>query len=148
MFGDKQYPIKVEDFKGWFSRDFPYSSDGDFTGITDQDILKAFAEASMNFNSSLFATVDEQKLGFLYLAAHYLVIDIQNSSQGLNGKYEGIMASKSVGSVSVGYTIPDWVMAHPIYSLLSQSKYGMKYLSLIIPLLVGNIAAVKGATHP
>jgi hypothetical protein len=148
MFCEKQYPITVDDFKGWFSRDFPYSASGDLSGITDQDILKAFAEASMNFNSSLFGTCEEQKLGFLYLAAHYLVIDIQNSTQGLNGKYEGVMASKSVGSVSVGYQIPDWVMAHPIYSLLSQSKYGMKYLSLIIPLLVGNIAAVRGATHP
>jgi len=145
---EKQYPITVDDFKGWFSRDFPYSSNGEQTGITDVDLTKAFAEASFTFNPALFATVEDQKLGFLYLAAHYLVIDIQNSTQGLNGKYEGIMASKSVGSVSVGYTIPDWVMAHPIYSLLSQSKYGMKYLSLIIPLLVGNIGAVRGATHP
>jgi len=148
MFCEKQYPITVDDFKGWFTRDFPYSVSGDLSGITDQDLLKAFAEASMNFNPTLFSTVDEQKLGFLYLAAHYLVIDIQNSSQGLAGKYEGIMSSKSVGSVSVGYTIPDWVMGHPIYSLLSQSKYGMKYLSLIIPQLVGNISAVRGCTHP
>ena len=102
----------------------------------------------MNFNTSLFDTEDNQKLGFLYLSAHYLVIDLQNSSQGINGRYEGVMASKSVGSVSVGYNIPDWVMSHPIYSLLAQTKYGMKYLSLIIPQLVGNIAAVKGATHP
>ena len=148
MICEQQYPITVEDFKGWFNRDFPYSDSGDLSGVTDQDLQKAFAEASMNFNPSLFSTCQEKKLGFLYLAAHYLVIDIQNSTQGLNGKYEGIMASKSVGSVSVGYTIPDWVMASPIYSLLSQSKYGMKYLSLIIPSLVGNVAAVRGATHP
>ena len=148
MFCDVQYPITVDDFRGWFSRDFPYSDDGVLTGITNQDILKAFAEANMNFNPSLFATEDEKKLGFLYLAAHYLVIDLQNSSQGINGKYEGIMSSKSVGSVSVGYTIPDWVMGSPIYSLLSQTKYGMKYLSLIIPLLIGNVGVVKGATHP
>lgn len=148
MFCEKEYPITVDEFKGWFSRDFPYSNDGDYTGITSQDILKAFAEASMNFNYTLWDTEEEKKLGFLYLAAHYLVIDIQNSSQGINGRYEGIMSSKSVGSVSVGYTIPDWVMASPIYSLLSQSRYGMKYLSLIIPLMIGNIGVVKGATHP
>lgn len=146
MFDGITYPVTVAEFKAWFYRDFPYSNDE--TGIQDTDILKAFAEASMNFNESLFSTDDEKKLGFLYLAAHYLVIDIQNSSQGINGKYEGIMSSKSVGSVSVGYTIPDWVMASPIYSLLSQSKYGMKYLSLIIPLLIGNVGVVKGATHP
>ena len=153
MFEDITYPITVSEFKEWFYRDFPYSSDesgesGELDGVTDQDILKAFAEASMNFNPSLFPTIQDQKLGFLYLAAHYLVIDIQNSSQGLNGRYEGIMSNKSVGSVSVGYTIPDWVMGSPIYSLLSQSKYGMKYLSLIIPQLIGNIGVVKGATHP
>lgn len=148
MFCDAQYPITVDDFRGWFSRDFPYSPDGILDGITTQDIQKAFAEANMNFNPTLFSTDDEKKMGFLYLSAHYLVIDIQNSSQGINGRYEGIMSSKSVGSVSVGYTIPDWVMGSPIYSLLSQTKYGMKYLSLIIPLLVGNVGVVKGATHP
>lgn len=148
MICECNYPITVDDFKGWFSRDFPYSQSGDLTGITDNDILKAFAEANMNFNPTLFSTDDEKRLGFLYLSAHYLVIDIQNSSQGINGRYEGIMSNKSVGSVSVGYTIPDWVMASPIYSLLSQTRYGMKYLSLIIPLLIGNIGVVKGATHP
>lgn len=153
MFEDITYPITVSEFKAWFLRDFPYSSEesgesGELDGVTDQDILKAFAEANMNFNSTLFYTPDEQKLGFLYLAAHYLTVDLQNSSQGINGKYEGIMSNKSVGSVSVGYTIPDWVMASPIYSLLTKSNYGMKYLSMIIPLLVGNMGVVKGATHP
>ena len=148
MFSEATYPATIAEFKAWFSRDFPYSNDGDLTGVTDADISKAFAEASMNFNPSLFETDDEKKLGFLYLAAHYLVIDLQNSSQGISGKYEGIMASKTVGSVSVGYQIPTWLLEHPIYSLLSQTKYGMKYLSLIIPLLVGNVAAVKGITHP
>lgn len=147
MFEDATYPITVAEFKTWFSRDFPFSSDVN-QGITDDDISKAFAEANMNFNYTLWDTEENRKLGFLYLAAHYLVIDMQNSSQGINGRYEGIMSSKSVGSVSVGYTIPDWVMASPIYSLLSQSRYGMKYLSLIIPLMIGNIGVVKGATHP
>ena len=142
------YPITVDEFRGWFSRDFPYSQDGDLTGVTTQDILKAFAEAGLNFNPSLFDTDDNKKLGFLYLAAHYLVIDLQNSSQGINGRYEGIMSNKTVGSVSVGYTIPSWITDHPIYSLLSQTKYGLKYLSLIIPGLVGNVVAVKGATQP
>lgn len=147
MFENATYPVTIAEFKAWFFRDFPFSSDI-AQGITDSDIQKAFAEANMNFNSTLWDTEENKKLGFLYLSAHYLVIDLQNSSQGINGRYEGIMSSKSVGSVSVGYTIPDWVMASPIYSLLAQSRYGMKYLSLIIPLLVGNISVVKGATHP
>ena len=148
MFSDVTYPITVAEFKAWFSRDFPYSEDGDLTGVTSVDIQKAFAEANMNFNPSLFDTEENLKLGFLYLAAHYLCIDLQNSAQGINGKYEGLMSSKSVGSVSVGYTIPNWVTEHPIYSLLTQTRYGMKFLSLIIPLLIGNVRAVKGITHP
>lgn len=147
MFEDITYPVTVEEFKGWFVRDFPYSSNAN-EGITDNDILKAFAEAALVFNEQLFDTEDNKKLGFLYLAAHYLVIDLQNSSQGINGKYEGLMASKTVGSVSVGYQLPNWVIEHPIYSLLAQTKYGMKFLSLIITSLVGNVRAVKGITHP
>ncbi len=147
MLEEATYPITVAEFKTWFTRDFPYSSDPS-VGITDSDITKAFAEASLIFNPSLWDTEDNKKLGFLYLAAHYLVIDIQNGSQGINGKWEGLMSNKSVGSVSVGYQLPGWVTDNPIYSLLAQTRYGMKYLSLIIALMVGNVVSVKGATHP
>ena len=147
MFENATYPVTVDEFKSWFSRDFPYSSVSS-EGVTDADITKAFGEASLIFNPSLWDTEDNKKLGFLYLAAHYLVIDLQNSSQGLNGKYEGLMASKTVGSVSVGYQLPSWLLDSPIYSLLGQTRYGMKYLSLIAAFMVGNVVAVKGVTHP
>lgn len=146
MFENATYPITVAEFKTWFSRDFPYSSDPN-VGITDNDITKAFSEASLIFNPTFWDTEDNKKLGFLYLTAHYLVIDLQNSSQGINGRYEGIMSNKSVGSVSVGYQLPSWVTDSPVYSLLAQTRYGMKYLSMILALMIGSVVVVKGATH-
>ena len=141
------YPVTVDEFRGWFSRDFPYSQDGDLTGVTTQDILKALAEAYFIYNPDLFSE-KERPIAFLYLAAHYLVIDLKNSSMGLKGAYSGLMSNKSVGSVSVGYTLPSWIMDNPLYSLIAQTPYGVKYLSLVIGRCVGNMAVVKGATYP
>lgn len=142
------YPVTVAEFKTWFTRDFPFSTnDSDLSGITSQDIQKAFAEAMFVFNKALFEE-DELKTAFMYIAAHYLVIDLKNSSMGLKGSFSGIMSNKSVGSVSVGYSMPNWIMENPLYSLLAQTPYGAKYLSLVIARCVGNMAAVKGATYP
>lgn len=145
----KTYPITVEEFKDYFDRDFPYSSNpDDLEGIRDKDILKAFGEASLVFNPAFFACDKDKKLGFLYLAAHYLVVDINNSSQGLSSNFAGFLTNKSVGSVSVGKTLPDWIMASPIYSEIALDGYGNKYLSLIITQMVGNVVVVKGTTLP
>lgn len=142
------YPVTVAEFKTWFKRDFPFSeSDTDLSGITTADIEKAFAEAMFVFNKALFEE-SEVKTAFLYIAAHYLVIDLKNSSTGLKGSFSGIMSNKSVGSVSVGYTMPSWIMDNPLYSLIAQTPYGAKYLSLVIARCVGNMSAVKGATYP
>ena len=142
------YPVTVTEFKTWFFRDFPYSANNDdLSGITENDILKAFAEAMFVFNKDLFAE-NEVKTAFLYIAAHYLIIDLKNSSLGLKGAFSGLMTNKSVGSVSVGYTLPNWIMDNPLYSLIAQTPYGVKYLSLVIARSVGNIGVVKGATYP
>ena len=142
------YPVTVTEFKTWFFRDFPYSSNSeDLSGITENDILKAFAEAMFVFNKELFAE-NEVKTAFMYIAAHYLVIDLKNSSLGLKGAFSGLMTNKSVGSVSVGYSLPTWIMDNPLYSLLAQTPYGVKYLSLVIARCVGNMGVVKGATYP
>ncbi len=142
------YPVTVAEFKTWFTRDFPFSeSASDLTGITDTDITKAFAEAMFVFNKELF-TEDEIKTAFMYVAAHYLVIDIANSTSGLSGRFQGFMSSKSVGSVSVSYSLPSWITDNPLYSMLGQTPYGAKYLSLMIARCIGNVGVLKGATHP
>ncbi len=144
-------PITVSEFKTHFFRDFPYAPSGsptDTNYIIDLDITKALSEASLGFNRDLFSETDEIKLAFLYLTAHYLVIDIANSSSGLAGTFQGYVSSKSVGSVSESYTIPQWILDNPIYSMFSQTRYGNKYLSMVATRAIGNVGIVGGATLP
>jgi hypothetical protein len=53
-----------------------------------------------------------------------------------------------VGNVSESYSIPHAYMDNPVYSFYTQSAYGLKYLSLVLPGIVGNVVAVGGATQP
>jgi hypothetical protein len=113
--------------------------------VADAYILAAYQEAMITYNIALFITDANAKLGFLYLAAHYLVYD--SNAGGLNSTGSGILNSKSVKDVSVGYDIPDW-MKKPVYSFYISSKYGLKYLNMIQPRLIGNMGSVWGGTNP
>ena len=110
----------------------------------DSDILNAMAEARVNFNKGLFTDCCTAKLVFLYLTAYYLTVDFQNAMSPMAGG--GIVQSKSVGSVSEGYAIPQWMLNNATLSMYAQNGYGRKYLSLIRPYLVGNIILSKGRT--
>lgn len=112
--------------------------------ILDSDIQKAFVEAKMNFNPKLFASCEEIKTAFCYLAAHYLVIDLNNANNPFSLGGMGIVTSKSVGSVSESYGIPQWMLNDKNLGLYAQTGYGLKYLSLILPRLHGNIIFTKG----
>lgn len=112
--------------------------------IQDSDISRAFVEAKMNFNLALFPKCDECRVAFCYLAAHYLVIDLNNALNPFNLGSFGLTNSKSVGSVSESYAIPQWVMNDKNLGLYAQTGYGRKYLSLVLPKLVGNIIYTPG----
>lgn len=112
--------------------------------IQDVDISRAFMEARMNFNPKLFPRCDECRMAFLYLAAHYLVIDMNNAQNPFALGGMGLVQSKSVGSVSESYAIPQWILNDKNLGLYAQTGYGRKYLSLIIPRLHGNIIFTKG----
>ena len=114
--------------------------------IQDSDIERAFAEAKVNFNPNLFTDDTTATMVFLYLAAHYLVIDLNNAANPLAMGFMGFTQSKSVGSVSESYAVPQWMTNNAILSQYSQTGYGRKYLSLIQPYLVGNIIFVPGRT--
>lgn len=114
--------------------------------INDVDIEKAFNEAKVNFNPELFSDSDKARLVFLYLAAHYLVIDLNNAANPLALGSMGFTQSKSVGSVSESYGIPQWIMSSKTLGLYAQTGYGRKYLSLISPYLIGNIILTRGKT--
>lgn len=114
--------------------------------IQDSDIERAFAEAKVNFNPDLFTDDDAAIMVFLYLAAHYLVIDLNNAKNPLGMGFMGFTQSKSVGSVSESYAVPQWMLNNAILSQYATTGYGRKYLSLIQPYLVGNIIFVPGRT--
>ena len=107
--------------------------------IQDSDIMRAFKEAKVNFNAGLFGDDDTVKMVFLYLAAHYLVIDLNNAMNPIAMGFMGFTQSKSVGSVSESYMVPAWIQNNRILGQYAQTCYGRKYLSLIQPYLVCNI---------
>lgn len=114
--------------------------------VTNDDIKRAMSQAIINSNYRFGAT-DEQKINiYLHLIAFYLVLDLKNSSSGVNSSYSGMIASKSVDGVSVSYNFPQWLVNNPLYSLYSQNGFGMKYLSLILPYLSTTILFSRGRT--
>ena len=114
--------------------------------IQDSDIMRAFKEAKVNFNAGLFGDDDTIKMVFLYLAAHYLVIDLNNAMNPLAMGFMGFTQSKSVGSVSESFALPDFVTRNAALSQYMQTGYGAKYVSLIYPYLIGNVLLIKGKT--
>lgn len=119
-------------------------NDNVFNYISDEDISRAFVEAKINFNPQLFPNCETMRLVFCYLAAHYLVIDLNNAQNPLALGFMGFTQSKHVGSVSESYGIPQWMMSNSKLSLYAQTGYGRKYLSLIQPYLTGNIIYTPG----
>lgn len=135
----------VADFKAYFNRDFPYGAT--LADVQDTDITKALFDAGFSFNSALFSAQDQYTLGYLLLSAHYLVLNLRASSQGIQGQYSWLVTSKSVGSVSEGLAIPEKIMANPYFAMLSKTPYGAKYLELILPRLIGPMFSSFGRTH-
>lgn len=116
--------------------------------IVNEDITKAFAEATMILNQGLFTSDENIQLGYLYLTAHFLVNDLRASMNGISGSGAFPLESRSVGSVSESYGIPDIYLKNPVYSFYTQTSYGLKFLNMVLPFLVGNVVAVDGATSP
>ncbi len=110
----------------------------------DSDILNAMAEANVNFNEGLFPSETTAKLVFMYLVAHYLTVDFNNA---LGSGIIGIATSRSVGSVSESYTIPNWILNNAGLAPYATTGYGIKYATLIRPYLVGNFFIVKGSIN-
>lgn len=137
----------IEDFKTYWVRDFPYGNDP-ATSVTDADIAKAYGQVNVNFNPALWADQAAYNIGYLLLAAHWLVIDLRMASQGVSGQYSWLQASKSVGNVSESFQIPQRILDNPEYAMLSKTNYGAKYLMLVLPQLTGQMFNVFGSTRP
>lgn len=137
----------IANFKSQFIRDFPYGTDpANF--VLDQDIINAFNLVDTNINQALWSGQIAYQTAYLYLAAHYLVLNLRNSSQGLNGQYNWAQNSKAVAGVSEGFTIPQRVIDNPDFMAYTKTNYGAFYLNLLWPLLVGQCFSVHGRTKP
>lgn len=123
--------------------DWSLYNDSTLNYTQDSDILEAINEALVNFNENLFPCENIAKTVFYHLVAHYLTIDFRNA---LGMGVAGITTSKSVGSVSEGYTIPQWLLNNNALAPYATTGYGIKYASLIRPYLIGNVMLFKGRT--
>lgn len=142
-------PPTVADFKSRFDRDFAYSAaESDLTKVRVKDINTAFVQAAANFNEALFASQATYAESFLLLSAHFLVVNITASSQGLGGASQWTTQSKGAGNLQESFAIPPRIMRSPFLSQLSKTTYGMTYLQIILPLLSGNVGIVAGCTTP
>ena len=94
--------------------------------VQDKDIERAMSQALSTSN------------------ARFGIDDLNTASSG--GGFVGITTSKSVGDVSEGYTIPQWVTDNPVFSIFTQNGFGLKYLSLILPYISCPILFSRGGT--
>lgn len=137
----------ISDFQNYFIRDFPYGIDPN-TCVLNSDISKAFGQTGFNINPGLFCNQANYTIGYLFLSAHYLVVDLRMSSQGMNGQYSFLEQSKSVGSVNQSFAIPQRILDNPYISMLMKTNYGAKYIELILPQLCGQVFNSYGTTLP
>ena len=140
------FQITVSEFKTFFAKDFVYGNeDGQ---VSDADITRAIAEAKMNFNENLFDDEEDKKMIYLYLTAYYLVVDRNNINTQGSSNNGGLLTYRQVRNVAESFKVPKWIEENPMFSQFAQNGYGLKYLNMIYPYLVGPVGIVKGATLP
>lgn len=149
--------ITTAAFKARFYRDFTYYSavpDGtnevDYNPdwVQDRDITNAFGDAQALLNQGLFSTDTVITNAYLFLSAHCLCVNIRSVNGGINGPGALPVSARAVGSVSESYGIPAEYLNSPILADYTQTTYGLKYLSIALPAMVGNMAGVYGGTNP
>ena len=116
--------------------------------IIDEDIANVIEQAVVIIPDNVGIPCGVYKLLCYYLSAHLLVDTIKTSNAGLASQMTGIVTGKSVGSVSQQFGIPQSLLNDQLLSFYITSQYGLKYLTLILPYLRGNISCVAGATTP
>lgn len=133
----------VADFKSYFFRDFPYGTDIN-TQVTDLDIANAMQMTNINMNQGLFPSQSDYNVGYFLLSAHYLVMNLRQSSQGINGQFSFLEQSKGVGSVNSSQAIPQRILDNPNFSMLMKTNYGAQYIQILLPALTGQMFVVPG----
>lgn len=155
--GQLNPPATVLQFQTMFSRDFVYGPGLDT--VRPVDIQNALDSAAAVFNPELFSLApigvppnvkSEALICYLNASAHFLVTSIQGvgglgtKNGGLKSQGEGIIGSKSVGGVSVGYVWPSTITDNAALYQFTKTTYGQAYLQVLMLKLVGNVSAVIG----
>lgn len=143
-------PAVVADFKAQFTREFVYGVTKD--KVMDADITRGLNEAMSVFNSGLWADDDERKTVFLYASAHFMVLNlqaagglfIQGLGLGVQSRGTGVIQSKSVGQVTIAYVLPESLTGDAILSGFMRTDFGLRYLQVLVPRLVGQCYTVEG----
>ena len=99
-------------------------------------------------NQALWPDQSSYSIGYNLLSAHYLTMNLLASSQGINGAFAFLEASKGIGSVSQGFAIPQRVLDNPDWAMLCKTNYGAQYLQLILPQMAGQMFVACGGTRP
>lgn len=155
-------PVSIAQFKAQFGpRDFIYTSG--IEGIMDSDISNGLNLASSVYNPELFSTVpigiapnitSEAVLAYCYAAAHFVVSSVQSvgglgkKGRGVRSQGEGMTGNKSAGGLSLSMEWPSSIKDSPMLFQMTRTTYGMQYLQILAPLLVGNVSAVWGERGP
>ena len=138
-------PPTVAQFQAQFFRDFPYAPADDsitLDYVQPQDIQNAINEANAQFNPGLFG--NNAVMIFMYLAAHCLCTNLQNSAIGIGAQAMFANSSASVGSVSFVNNIDNAYLGQPMFAQYLTTGYGKKYLDLAYPYTVGNVRTAGG----
>jgi hypothetical protein len=139
---------QYHDFVAFFAYDWPYGTDPN-QSVTQPQVNAAFMRTNnYNLNPCLFGSQSEWNQGYLFLTAHYLVLMIRASGQGLNGQASWVQASKSVGGVSEGFSIPQRILDNPVFAMFTKTNYGMQFLEMMLPRLGGSVGIARGHTKP
>lgn len=144
------WPPAVADFKDQFRREFDYGDGKEKT--QDHDIQRGMNDALSLFKPTGWDSDAEKQSAFFYLAAHCMVLNVQDAgglslidqSMGMQNSGRGTIASKGVGPVNLQYAIPEKIQNSPILNQFMQTGFGMKYLEKIAAMTVGVLAVADG----
>jgi len=154
-------PATVAQFESMFTRDFSYGPGID--KVRPVDIQNALNMASGIFNPSLFDSspigvapnlTSEALMAYLNCSAHFLVLSLQavgglnKVGAGIYSQGEGTVTGKSVGGVSINFSWPSFVTDSPVLYNFTKTSYGVAYLQILMPRLVGNVGVVAGEVTP
>lgn len=135
--------LYIDDTSAW-----QVTNDSTSNYVTDCDIERAWSEALTTFNAELTGDEQSTKIAFLYLVAFYLAYDLSLANSGAYGGITFPATSVTVGSVSESYYVPKAYLEDPILSFYARNGFGLKYLNMVYPKLIGNVRAVAGWSLP